>query len=163
VKLQPVAHGHYPIDGSIVDPVVEAAGAAGVPVVIHSDFATSSCSPHQVAQLATRYPEVTFVMLHLGLQPHHLLQVPDVVGPTRNVVVDTSQTHDLPYGVYVHTVRRLGPDRVLFGSDGPIASVEVNLTKLAVAERRYGLTAEERRCVLGANAARVFGIEIGHR
>ena len=58
----------------------------------------------------------------------------------------------------MNSVRKLGADRVSFGSDGPIVSIEANLAKLAAAEHTYGLTNEEKRKVLGENAARVFQI-----
>lgn len=159
VKFQPVLHGFYPVDGPLMDPLMEAAAEAKAVVVIHSDFGARCCTPYQVARLATRHPKVTVVMLHMGIVPDTLAHVPDIVRSAPNIVVETSHTPDLPHAVYVNPVRQLGPDRVLFGSDGPIVSVEVNLAKLEVAERLYGLTREEKRAILGENAARVFRLE----
>ncbi len=156
IKVQPAMHGYYPVDGELMDPLMRIAEAAGVPVVTHSDFNAKCCTPYQVARLAARYPRVTVVMLHMGMDPEMLVHVPEVVGPVRNLVVETSQTPDYPHAVFVNSARRLGADRVLFGSDGPIVSAEVNLTKLAVAEETYGLTKDEKRKILGENAARVF-------
>jgi predicted TIM-barrel fold metal-dependent hydrolase len=95
----------------------------------------------------------------MGIVPEMLAHVPDIVKSTPNVIIETSHTPDLPHAVFVNSVRQLGPDRVLFGSDGPIVSVEVNLVKLEVAERLYGLTGEEKRAILGENATRVFWTE----
>jgi predicted TIM-barrel fold metal-dependent hydrolase len=50
------------------------------------------------------------------------------------------------------------PDRMLFGSDAPTLSPEVEIKKLEVAEELYGLTKEEKRKILGENAARLFQI-----
>jgi len=159
IKLHPVLHGFYPISGEIVNPIMEIAEEARVPVVTHSDFNAACCTPYEVARLAARFPRVTVVMLHMGIDPEGLAHIPNIVAPVSNLVVDTSLTADLPHGVYVNSVRKLGADRVLFGSDGPIVSIEANLAKLAAAEHTYGLTREEKRKILGANAARVFRIE----
>ena len=158
IKFHPVLHGFYPISGEIVNPIMEIAEEAGVPVVTHSDFNAKCCTPYEVAHLAARFPKVTVVMLHMGIDPEGLTHIPDIVKPVANLVVDTSQTGDLPHGVYLNSVRKLGADRVLFGSDGPIVSIEANLAKLAAAEHTYGLTKEEKRKILGENAARVFRI-----
>lgn len=158
IKLQPVLHA-YPIDGELLDPLMNVAARANVPVVTHSDFNAKTCTPYQVARLAARWPQVTIVMLHMGIDLEMMDQVPSILKAVPNVVVETSQTHDHPYTVYVHTARRLGADRVLFGSDGPALSLEVALTKLAMAEQRHGLTKEEKAKILGLNAARVFGFK----
>jgi predicted TIM-barrel fold metal-dependent hydrolase len=161
IKLHPILHGFYSISGPLVNPIMEIAEEARVPVVTHSDFHVTCCTPYEVARLAARFPRVTVVMLHMGIDPAGLAQIPDIVAPVANLVVDTSLTPDLPYGVYVHSVRTLGADRVLFGSDGPMVSLEANLAKLMAAEQTYGLTRDEKRQILGANAARVFGIDDG--
>ncbi len=158
IKLHPVLHGSYPVSGEIVNPIMQVAEDAGVPVVTHSDFNTRCCTPYEVAHLAARFPKVTVVMLHMGIDPDGLTHIPDIVQAVPNLLVDTSQTPDLPHGVYVNSVRKLGAHRVSFGSDGPIVSIEANLAKLAAAEHTYGLTKEEKRKVLGENAARVFQI-----
>ncbi|MDI7275223.1 MAG: amidohydrolase family protein [Anaerolineae bacterium] len=158
VKLQPILHGYYPIDGALVDPLMEVAAEAQAVVSIHSDFGAWCCTPYQVVRLAARHPGVTVVMLHMGIVEAMLMQVPDIVRATSNVLIETSQTPDSPYAVYVNSARQLGPERILFGSDGPIISDEVNLAKLEVAVRQYGLTGDEKRAILGANAARVFRI-----
>jgi predicted TIM-barrel fold metal-dependent hydrolase len=158
IKVQPAMHGYYPVDGELMDPLMRIAEAAGVPLVTHSDFHAKCCTPYQVARLAARYPRVTIVMLHMGIDLEMLSHVPDIVAPHRNLFLETSQTPDFPYGVFVNPTRRIGADRVLFGSDGPLLSVEANLAKLAVAEETYGLTKEEKRKILGENAARIFKI-----
>jgi uncharacterized protein len=160
IKVQPAMHGGYAIDGPLLEPIMKRAADAKVPLVTHSDFNARSCTPYQVARLAARYPQVTVVMLHLGIEPDMIVQTPEIVMGVRNLVVETSQTPDLPHAVFVNPVRRLGADRVLFGSDGPFFSVETNLTKLAVAEASYGLSKDEKRRVLGENAARVFNIPL---
>jgi uncharacterized protein len=158
LKVQPVMHGYWPIDGVLMDPVMRVASDRGVPLITHSDFNAKCCTPYQVVRLAKRWPRVTVVLLHLGQDPESVTHTPDIVKDTPNIVVETSNTPDYPYPVFVNPARVLGADRVMFGSDGPVLSVEVNLTKLAVAEQVFGLTAEEKRWILGGTAKRVFGL-----
>jgi predicted TIM-barrel fold metal-dependent hydrolase len=157
VKLHPIAHGYYELDRD-VDPLVHAAGRAGIPVVIHSDFGHHVCSPYAVAALARRCPETTLVLLHLGLQPAMCHLVSEVVEGEPNVVLDTSQTCDKPEEVYGRPVAVLGADRVMFGSDGPECDVSVNLRKLAAALERGALSERDADLVLGGTAQRVFGV-----
>lgn len=158
VKLQPVLHGSYAVDGDLVDPIAKLCADAGAPLIVHSDFNSRCCTPYQVAHLAARFPQLTVVMLHMGLDFEMLGHLPDIVRPHRNLYLEASQTPDSPQAVYVNPVRRLGADRVLFGSDLPLLSVEVNLAKLSLAERLHGLSRDEKRQILGANAAHLFGI-----
>jgi predicted TIM-barrel fold metal-dependent hydrolase len=157
VKLHPIAHGYYELDRA-VDPLVRAAGEAGLPVVIHSDFAHHVCSPYAIAALARRCPETTIVLLHLGLQPAMCHLVPEVVESEPNVIVDTSQTCDKPDEVYGRPVALLGAERVMFGSDGPECDVSVNLLKLAAALERGVLTERDADLVLAGTARLVFGV-----
>lgn len=155
LKVQPAMHGYYPVDGEIMDPIMRVAERAGVPLVTHSDWNAKCCTPYQVARLAQRFPTVKIVMLHMGMDPEMLLHVPDVIRPARNVYVDSSQTPDLAHAVYVNMANKLGADRIVFGSDGPVVSIECNLAKIAVAEE-MGLTKDQKRMILGENALKVF-------
>lgn len=158
LKVQPAMHGCYPVDGEVMDPLMEIAAAANVPLVTHSDFNAKCCTPYRVVRLAARYPQVTILMLHMGIDHEMLIHVPDIVGPLRNIVVDTSQTSDSPYAVFVNSARCIGADRVVFGSDMPAVSLETNLAKLKAAEDFGGLNEDEKRKILAENALRVFHI-----
>lgn len=156
IKVHPIMHGFYPIAGEIMDPLMCLAREYGVPLVTHSDYNARCCTPYEVARLAARFPDVTVVMLHLGLDAEATSGTPEVALPHANLMLDTSQTVDSPYAVFVNPVRKLGADRLMLGSDGPIISIEANLAKLHTAERLWGLTRDEKRLILGENARRVF-------
>jgi uncharacterized protein len=158
VKLHPRLHGNYPVDGGVVDEVAALSGALGLPIVIHCDVTEKACSPWAISALAGRFPETTFVALHLGLHPEGIKQTPVAVRDTPNVLVDTSQTPDFPREVYVEPVRILGPERVLFGSDGPECDLSLNLRKVALAVEQHGLSEHDAALVLGGNAERIFHI-----
>jgi predicted TIM-barrel fold metal-dependent hydrolase len=156
VKLHPIFHGHYHVNGGAVDEVAALAGQLGLPIVIHSDFGSSVCSPYEIVALARRVPGTTFVLLHLGLQPEMCKLTPGIVKDTLNVILDTSQTPDFPRDVFALPVQVVGAERVLFGSDGPECDASLNLMKLDIAIKQYGLGMDEAAKVLSGNAHRVF-------
>lgn len=159
-KFHPIFHGFYAVDGELMDPFMRLAAEAGVPVVTHSDFNTRCCTPYQVARLAARFPEVKVVMLHLGQDAEAAAHAPDAAEPYPNLYLETSNTPDYPYSVFINPVRVVGASRVMFGSDTPVVSIEANLAKLRAAEEYYGLSQEDKRQILGGTAAQVFGFRM---
>jgi len=59
---------------------------------------------------------------------------------------------DHPEAVFVASTARLGAGRVLFGSDSPVISPEVNLKKLEVAVELFGLAPDVARAIVWENA-----------
>lgn len=111
-----------PMDDPRVNPVIEEAIKAGVPVLIHAShkalgspsYPQESHSVH-IANLAARYPEAKLVMAHTGGNAY--LAVKNVK-PYPNVIVDISGSL-LRSGALEYTVGHLGAHRVVFGSDFP--------------------------------------------
>ncbi len=84
--------------------------------------------------------------------------VPEWVKEAPNVYLDTSCTPNLPQFVF-KTPMSVIPDRMVFGTDAPTLSPEVEIKKLEIAEELYDLTKEEKSKILGRNAARLFIID----
>lgn len=102
--------------------------------------------------VAGQYPRVAFVVPHLGsfaddwrAQRAFL----DVLARHPNVHTDTSGVRR--FDLLVEAVRRAGPRKVLFGSDGPWLHPGVELAKV----RALGLPPAAERLVLGANLLRL--------
>ena len=113
-------------------PIYEAAIERGLPVLVHAwDKAVGQgadeSKPWHVAAAARRYPECAFVMAHVG---GDFISGAESVAAAGNVRVDISGTYGEVGGVE-YAVRRLGPERVLFGSDMPSSDVYHNLGKVA--------------------------------
>lgn len=160
VKFLPHMHGYYAIDGEIMNPLMEKIAELKMIVTSHSDFDQKKCSPYQVVLLAQRFPQVTILMAHMGMNSDNTEVVADLVKGVKNVILDTSATPNLPYDVYVRPMQSV-PDQIVFGSDTPTLSPEVELKKVEVAEQLYGLTKEQKRKILGENAARILGLTKG--
>lgn len=132
----------------LVFPFVEQAIAYRVPILIHTWRKTVSQLPYEstafhIADLAARYPEAIIMMAHMGGQVESAM---NTIAPYTNVRVDTSGT---PIGAseVALAVERLGANRVIFGSDLPIACLASNIGKVVGA----GLTPDQLELVMGGN------------
>lgn len=137
----------------LVFPLVEKMIEYDKPILIHSFVKAVNQLPFEttaehVADLAKRYPEAKLIMAHLGGEPFHAIRK---VAPYRNVWIDHSGTLvgscDLQ-----HTIDLVGVDRVLFGSDIPIAFAS---SYGQVLEAK--ITQEEKEKILWKNTADLFG------
>jgi uncharacterized protein len=106
-----------------------------------------------VELLAQEYPDVSFIIPHLGSFSDdwraqlalidHLVRHP-------NVYADTSGVRR--FDLLVEAVRRAGPEKLLFGSDGPWLHPGVELAKIHALSLRPG----DERLVLGGNFLRLI-------
>ncbi len=106
-----------------------------------------------VDMLAPQYPSVNFIIPHLGSFRDDWKaqqQVVDQLVRHRNVYADTSGVRRFDY--IVDAVRRAGPHKVLFGSDGPWLHPGLELYKI----RLLHLPPRAQALVLGGNALRLI-------
>ncbi len=164
LKLHP-SYDEYPADSPGLDPFLEVAAEAGVPVTVHT--APGPSDPDLIRRLAERFPTVPFVLYHtfLGLPEgrrraaRHAQQLP-------NLYLETSWCR-------ADEVRRLidevGADRVLFGSDaavdGPAHFVRqppniemVETYNEGLLSLARSLPADTFRALVQDNTRRLFGL-----
>jgi predicted TIM-barrel fold metal-dependent hydrolase len=101
---------------------------------------------------AGEYPDVDFIIPHLGsFADDWTAQTAfcGVLAERPNVYTDTSGVRR--FDLLVRAVRRAGPHKVLFGSDGPWLHPGVELAKV----RLLGLPPEAEALVLGGNFLRL--------
>jgi predicted TIM-barrel fold metal-dependent hydrolase len=109
---------------------------------------------HVVDMFAPQYPAVNFIIPHLGsfggdFRAHQ--QVIDQMVRYPNVYGDTSNVYRFDY--LLQAVRRAGPHKLLFGSDGPWLHPAVELLKV----RLLRLPPPAAAMVLGGNILRLMG------
>lgn len=155
-KLHPDKHGLYSLAGEPMAALMREVEATGAFVFTHSDFNSKVCSPHEVTAMALSFPRAKILLGHFGLDQDLVGQVPRIVQSAANVFLDSSQTVDHPEAVFVTSTARLGAARVLFGSDAPVISPEVNLKKLEVAVELFGLAPETAQAIVWDNAVAVL-------
>lgn len=143
------------------DPALEAIWAAAVQhdmvVFFHAGadviHTTVRGTPGAFAALLDEWPDLTVVLAHLGGFRQWEGVAEEIAG--REVWLDTAYTlSHLPDDDFVRLVRAHGPERVLFGSDGPWTDSGTEIEHL----RRLDLTAEEIDGILGGNAERLLGL-----
>jgi predicted TIM-barrel fold metal-dependent hydrolase len=138
-------HGH---DAMPNREVCEAARAFRLPVL--ADVAGQA---HVVDMLAPEYPDVNFIIPHLGSFSDDWRaqqRVAEQVGRYPNVYTDTAGVRRFDY--IVEALKRGGPNKVLFGSDGPWLHPAVELYKIRV----LGLSQKDEALVLGGNIIRLI-------
>jgi len=128
--------------------VCETAKSLNLPVLV--DIVSR---PQVVDMFAPEYPEVNFIIAHLGSftddwKAHQ--QVTFQIARYPNVYADTSGVRQFNY--LVQAVKRGGPHKLLFGSDGPWLHPGVELHKVKL----LGLPREEEELVLGGNISRLL-------
>jgi hypothetical protein len=167
LKLYPGYEPYFPGDPAL-EPVYALAEEFRVPIMIHSgDTFTPAgklkyAHPLLVDEVAVDHPGVDFIICHLG-NPW-IRDCMEVVYKNQNVYTDISglvlgdfsdrfesfmrkQLQEmLAYGVE--------PDKVLFGTDWPLASMESYLEFI----QELGIPERERRKILWENAAKLFGL-----
>ena len=138
-------HGH---DAMLNREVCDTARTLRLPVLV--DVVAQA---HVVDLWAPEYPEVNFIVAHLGSfsddwRAHQ--QVIDQLVRYPNVYSDTAGVRRFDY--IVQAVRRAGARKLLFGSDGPWLHPELELHKI----RLLGLPAEKEELITGGNTARLL-------
>lgn len=147
LKLHPVLQGFSPID-EVVFPVVELAIRMERSIYFHTGTPVHS-TPFQMLELALRYPEGCFVMGHAAYSDYWNDLAAAVKGAP-NLYVETS----LHLASFLRVLlEQLGADRLIYGSDAPRTSMDVEIEKIT----RYVRDDESRRLVFGANLARMLG------
>jgi predicted TIM-barrel fold metal-dependent hydrolase len=135
-------------DARITREVCEAARAFGLPVLYDVMGEVS-----QVELLATEYPQVPFIIPHLGSFADDWRAQRALLDPLSrhaNVYADSSGVRR--FDLLEEAVARAGAHKLLFGSDGPWLHPGVELAKV----RALGLAPEDEQRVLGGNLLRLL-------
>jgi len=157
VKLHPLLDGYHPNDPA-VHPLIERLIERDLPVLIHCGHPIFTL-PWSIEELIVSFPEAKVILGHMG--HGNIIYI--------NAAIDVAARHPKVYletsGMPMHTkiaeaVERVGPERVLYGSDVPFHHPAVEIAKVRVS----GLPPELVERVLGANARALFGISVtdGH-
>ncbi len=143
-----------PANDPVIHPLVEVAAEEGLAVLVHAWRRGTRLSrgyqtlPCQVAELASCFPDVAFIMAHVGGDWE---QGAWEVADQKNVCVDTCGSIN-EAGMVETAVEALGARRVLYGSDAPGSGFLSNLGKIVSAR----ITEEEKELVLSGNMDRLL-------
>ncbi|MCI4325553.1 MAG: amidohydrolase family protein [Thermoplasmata archaeon] len=171
LKLYPGYRSFYPHDKRL-DPVYEFAARRRLPVMIHQGDTLAKgglvkfARPVEVDEVAVRWPDVRFVICHLG-NPW-VEETAELVYKNANVWTDCSGLLAKPTAPYfremferartrlAQLIATVGDaDRVLYGSDWPLESIA---TAVELVET-LPIHTEDRERILGENARRLFALD----
>jgi predicted TIM-barrel fold metal-dependent hydrolase len=158
VKIHPLFQGIDLADPRL-SPILDALQGEFV-VTVHvgaggeSEATNALCTPDKVLVLIRRFPRLQLIACHFGA--YRLLDEAGDLLIGQPIHLDTAWPPTL--GVLnVASVRRLvnghGPDRIVFGSDWPMADPEVELSVI----ERLGLASSDVDAILGGNMSRLLG------
>ena len=136
-----------------LDPIARRAGQLNAVVLQHAYWRAGpnlpgESFPADVAELAMRHPEVSFIAAHTGNDWERGIRA---IRRAPNVVAETSG-FDPTAGMVEMGVRELGPERVVYGSDAAGRSFASQLAKV----RSAHLGDPVERLILGANLKRLL-------
>src|SRR5258705_12807112 len=136
-----------------LDPIVEAAGKLKAVIFQHTWLKAGGndpgeSSPADLAALAQRHPEATFICGHSGGDWERGLRT---IRASKNIYTDLAGFDPTP-GVTEMAVRELGAQRVLYGSDAGGRSFASQLGKVMGA----AISDRDRKLILGGNLKRLL-------
>jgi predicted TIM-barrel fold metal-dependent hydrolase len=160
IKLHPVSQRYFPNDGRLY-PAYHKIEELGLPIITHSgnfpQVDEEYARPANFVDVIRNFPGLTLVLAHMGRG--YLDETVEIVQTYPNVYLDSSAaiegtmpSHVLSDEEAVAIIRRVGCDRVLFGSDWPW----FHPIKDAQRVDSLPLTAEEKRLIFYENAQRVL-------
>jgi len=142
-------------DDERVNPIAEAAIKYDIPIEVHCFKKTVGQLEHEttgihVENLGKRYPELKIIMAHIGSNVYDTVKC---IKEYDNIFADFSgsvmRRDDLDY-----TIRHIGVQRLLFGSDMP-GSFDDCVGQVEGA----AITDEERKMIYCGNACKLFKME----
>ena len=164
IKLHPYHSKISPVDKKTI-PYLELAKKYKLAVISHTG-GCEEAEPVHMYEAAKRYPEIPFIMAHMGLGSDNK-EALELLGKAENLYGDTAW---VPMSTTIEAIRRYGSGKMLFGSDMPIDGVDtyscnpwgersVYQDYLHVLSEK--ITEEEYADLMWRNAEKVFGLKKG--
>jgi uncharacterized protein len=162
LKLHPHTQKFDPADSRVLD-VVKRAGSSGMIVLFdNADIIPGDCE--KLFNLALQAPKTTFIFAHLGATNFRFWNILKLARTAQgvfaeNIFFDISASVTLFAGSpvepeFIWTMRNVGVDHILLGSDYP----QFTLAQTLAAFDRLALTSDEKSAIRFRNAQKLFGL-----
>lgn len=148
IQLIPAVQGFSLLQLPLVEPLLTVAEATGTPVYVVTGVPVAA-EPLQLAELARRFPDVTFVLGRTG-RTDFLIDALSAMQAVPNVVAETAYN---PTGLIQSFVQTLGAGRVAFASDAPFNDLDLEIGRVTAA----GLDSASLAQVLAGTTDRLLG------
>jgi predicted TIM-barrel fold metal-dependent hydrolase len=135
-----------------IDRYVGELGMRGIKLHPESDHT----DPLAIGCLASQYPKVPVILGHMGCTTA-TRQAATAAARFENVYLETSTVCRMSHP-FAPAVLKVGPDKVLYGSDHPYSPFQMEIEKLTKYAIPYtGWTAKDLKKILGGNLKRLVG------
>lgn len=157
IKLHPEIDHFKITHEKILAPIFDKARDYEIPIIFHSG-GTPDTDPLMIGELAAQYPKVTVILGHMGLY-EGCRKAAIVASKLDNVFLETSAVGWLSHH-FAPAVLKVGPEKVLYGSDHPYNPFQMEIDKLTKHSIRYtGWTAKELKKVLSGNLKKIVKLD----
>ena len=140
----------FPLTHPVLKPVLKLVGEYKKPVMVSGGHVRVS-HPRQIECMAKAFPNITFLATsggQINISGMLMSDAEDMLDNCPNVMVETSGIYRRDF--IEQMTKKLGADRVIFGSGVPYFNQEFELERILSAE----INEEERKKILGENAMR---------
>ena len=156
IKMNGAQNDYYIDDPDLALPVVEEIAKSGKAIAFHiGPDAYEKTHPFRAGRIAEMFPEMNILMVHMGMTDQGM----------NRAVIETAERHPNMYLIgsattdeaVLSAIRRLGPERVCFGSDSPFRRMKVirAMYEAALSDR---IPADAMALVMGGNIERLFDL-----
>jgi len=171
IKLHPSIGRYYPND-HVMWLVYETASELDIPILFHCgphpnpldrSIPAEYTRPSQYEEVLASFPKLKIVLAHMGVGADP--EFPQLYQPYYDEAMAMAKKHPglyfdlsdaigafMPDADFLHMVREVGVQRIMFGSDFPWFDPGT----IAEAVKKLALGEEEKRLVLGENAIRLY-------
>ena len=144
-------------------PYLKLAEKYQLPVIVHTAD-DEVANPMRVYEMAIQYPQLNFIMAHMGLCSDNTLAV-ELMEKAPNLYADTTW---VSVETTLEVIRRYGSERVMFGSDNPIDGLdtyycnpkgEPSLYRQYFGELKEKISQKDYENLMEKTARKIFGIK----
>lgn len=150
IKLHPAINKYY-VDSPVVNPIMEMAVAADMPLLFHCG-ADEYSHPRKLGHLAQQFKQAKIIMGHMGEEA--VVEGIQVAKENPNIFLDTAGSYNR-YNIMVEAINYVGEERILFGTDFPAYNPGPEISKVRDAK----ITARQKELIFGLNAARLLNLK----
>jgi predicted TIM-barrel fold metal-dependent hydrolase len=145
-KLAPLVH-RFGFDEPVLAEVATACGERGFPVYSHV-LPQPGCTTADFAVLARQHPKTNFILGHMGFGPGDADAI-DFAAELGNLYLETSLGN---YLILRDALARLGPEKLIFGSEFPLGHPRAELENIRL------LDSSAHDAILAGNVLRLLGV-----